>query len=87
MERNVIILGADMSSSLLVDNKYKYLVILVEGPTQGLGDTILTSEAKDSINFTQANKWYMLISCECKCRFDARKCSSDQLWNNDKCRI
>ena len=26
------------------------------------------------------------ISCECKCRFDGRKCNSDQLWNNDKCR-
>ena len=26
------------------------------------------------------------ISCECKCRFDKRKCNSDQRWNNDKCR-
>ena len=26
------------------------------------------------------------ISCECKCRFDERKCNSDQRWNNDKCR-
>ena len=26
------------------------------------------------------------ISCKCKCRFDARKCNSDQWWNNDKCR-
>ena len=24
------------------------------------------------------------ISCECKCRFDGRKCNSDQSWNNDK---
>ena len=24
------------------------------------------------------------ISCECKCRFDGRKCNSDQWWNNDK---
>ena len=23
--------------------------------------------------------------CECKCRFDGRKCNSDQWWNNDKC--
>ena len=56
MERNVIILGADMNSSLHVDNKNKDIVILGEGPTQGLGDTTLTSEAKDSINFKQANK-------------------------------
>ena len=25
------------------------------------------------------------ISCEYKCRFDGRKCNSDQWWNNDKC--
>ena len=25
-------------------------------------------------------------SCECKYRFDGRKCNSDQWWNNDKCR-
>ena len=26
------------------------------------------------------------ISCECKCRFDRKKCNSNQWWNNDKCR-
>ena len=26
------------------------------------------------------------ISCEYKCKFDGRKCNSDQWWNNDKCR-
>ena len=25
------------------------------------------------------------MSCEYKCRFDGRKCNSDQLWHNDKC--
>ena len=25
------------------------------------------------------------ISCKCKCRFDWKKCNSDQWWNNDKC--
>ena len=25
------------------------------------------------------------ISRECKCRFDGKKCNSDQCWNNDKC--
>ena len=25
------------------------------------------------------------ISCECNCKFDGRKCNSDQGWNNDKC--
>ena len=26
------------------------------------------------------------ISCECKCKFDGRKCNSNQKWNNGKCR-
>ena len=26
------------------------------------------------------------ISCECKCKFDARKCNSNQKLNNNKCR-
>ena len=25
-------------------------------------------------------------SCECKIKFDGRKCNSNQKWNNDKCR-
>ena len=24
------------------------------------------------------------VSCKCKCKFDGRKCNSDQKWNNDK---
>ena len=27
----------------------------------------------------------MHISCEFKCKFDGRKCNSNQKWNNDKC--
>ena len=26
------------------------------------------------------------ILCKCKCRFDGRKCNTDQWWNNSKCR-
>ena len=26
------------------------------------------------------------ISCECKCKFDGRKCNSNQKWNTIKCR-
>ena len=26
------------------------------------------------------------ISCKSKCRFDGKKCNSDQWWNNDQCR-
>ena len=25
------------------------------------------------------------MSCECKCRFDRKKCNPDQWWNNYKC--
>ena len=25
------------------------------------------------------------VSSECQCRFDERKCNSDEWWENDKC--
>ena len=28
----------------------------------------------------------MHISCKCKCKFDGRKCTSNQKWNSDKSR-
>ena len=57
---NVIIFGVDMSSSLHVDNMGKYILILGEGPRQGLDDTTLTAEAKYPINFTQSGKRFVL---------------------------
>ena len=36
--QNVIIFGADMSSSTHIDNKGKDILILGVGPTQGLGE-------------------------------------------------
>ena len=60
MGRNVIIFGADMSSSVHVDNKNKDILILVEGPTQGSDDTTLTAETKYAIIFTQLNKRFVL---------------------------
>ena len=59
MEKNVIIFGTDMSSSVHVDNKGKYILILGEGATQGLNHT-LTAEAKYLINFTQSGKRFVL---------------------------
>ena len=35
-ERNVIIFGVDMSSSIKIDNSKKDILILGKGPTQGL---------------------------------------------------
>ena len=49
---NVIIFGADMSSSVYIDNK-KNILILGKGPTQRLNDTTLI---EDSINFTKQRK-------------------------------
>ena len=37
---------------------------------------------------TGINEWKTLtkqISCECKCKFHARKCNSDQWWKSNKC--
>ena len=60
MGNNVIIFGADMSSSVHIDNKNKDNLILGEGPTQGLDDTTVTAEAIYAINFTQPNKRFVL---------------------------
>ena len=53
MEKNVFIFGADISSSVRVDNKGKNILIPGEGPTQGLDDSTLTAEAKYSILHNQ----------------------------------
>ena len=60
MGKNVIIFGADMSSSVHIDNKNKDVLILGEEPTQGLEDNILTAEAKYPINLTQLGKRFVL---------------------------
>ena len=58
--KNVIIFGADMSSSVHVDNKKKYILILGEGPKLGLDDTTLNAKNKCSINFTESRKKFCL---------------------------
>ena len=58
--KNVIIFGADISWSMHIDNKNKDILIIGEGPTQGLDDTTLTTEAKYPINFTQWGKRFVL---------------------------
>ena len=55
MRKNVMIFGADMSSSAHIDNKNKDILILSEGP-----NTTLTAEAKYPINFTQPRKRFVL---------------------------
>ena len=43
-----------------IDKKGKYILTHGEVPIQGLGDTTLTAEAIYPINFTQANKRFLL---------------------------
>ena len=57
--QNVLFFGADMSSSVHVDNKKKDILVLGKGPTQGLEHT-LTAEKMYSINFTVKRKFSLL---------------------------
>ena len=56
--KNCIIFGVDMSSSVHVDNKKKYILILDKGPKPGLDGTTLTAEKLYSIAFTENNKTF-----------------------------
>ena len=58
--RNIIIFGVDVSSSTKIDNKYKDILILGKGPTQGLGKHSLSAEKMYSINFTKPNTKFCL---------------------------
>ena len=53
MGKNFTSFGDDMSSSVHIDYRNKDILILAEGPTQGVDDTTLTVEAKYPIGFTQ----------------------------------
>ena len=53
--QNVLIFGAEMSSSAHIDNKKKDILFIGKGPTQGLKHT-LTAEKMYSINFTVTKK-------------------------------
>ena len=59
--QNVLIFGADMSSSAHIDNKKKDILVLGKGPTQGLEHT-LSAEKMYLINFavTQKKSWLSL---------------------------
>ena len=57
--QNVLIFGADMSSSIHIDTKKKDIFVLGRGPTPGLEST-LTAEKMYSINFTVTKKKFCL---------------------------
>ena len=58
--KNVIIFEANMSLSVHIDNKKKYILILGKGPIQGLDDTKQTTEKVYLINFTEYSKKFCL---------------------------
>ena len=61
----------DLSNKVCVPNKTEDLNLSVFNMITGINESKTLTKH---------------ISCECKCRFDRRKCNSDQWWNNDKCR-
>ena len=58
--KNVIIFGADMSSSVHVDNRKKDVFILGKGLTQELNNTTLTAGKEYPINFSEKQKKFCL---------------------------
>ena len=58
--RNIIIFGVDMSSSAIIGNQKKDILILGKGFTQGLEHT-LAAEKLYSINFTKRKKKYKIL--------------------------
>ena len=54
--KNAVIFGADISSSVHVDNTNKDILVLGKGPTDRLDDSTITAEAKYPINFTQSGR-------------------------------
>ena len=57
--QNVLAFGADMSTSIHIDNKRKDISVLGRGPTQGL-ESNLTAEKMYSINFTVTKRKFCL---------------------------
>ena len=56
---NVVIFGADMSSSVRANNTAKSILIPGEGFTQGLENTTIYAEKMYSVNFTATRKNYV----------------------------
>ena len=60
MDKNVIIFGVDMNSSVHIDNKKNDILVPGKGLTQELDDTKLTAKAQYSINFSRSNRKFCL---------------------------
>ena len=58
--KNAIIFGVENSSSVHIANKKIDIVVIGRGPTQGLDDTTIKSEAKYFINFPVSRIFFYL---------------------------
>ena len=57
-----------MSLAVHLDDENKIILVLDEGPTRGLDDTVLTAEAKYPINLhIQEKKFCILIEATVSC--------------------
>ena len=52
--------GVDNSSSIHIDNKKKYILVLGKGSTQGLDDAATIAEAENSVNFSRSAREFCL---------------------------
>ena len=59
--KTAVIFGANMSSSVHIDNKKNDVLILCKEPTDGLDNTTLTAKKDYSINFTEQRKKFCLV--------------------------
>ena len=60
-DKNVIMFGADMSSSVPIDNWKKYILIFRKGPMQWLDNTALIAEKSYATNFSEQLKKFSII--------------------------
>ena len=61
--KNVIIFGANMSSSVYVDRK-SYILVIRKDSTQGLDDTTMIAEKEYSVNYNGVNSYIFVNGVE-----------------------
>ena len=59
--KTVIIFVVNMGSSVHIDNKKKYILILGKGSAQALDDTTLTAETQYSIHFSRSFHYLLML--------------------------
>ena len=58
--KNATIFGVDDNSAAHINNKKKDILVLGDGITKGLDDTIIMAKAKYSINFSRSGRKFCL---------------------------